>query len=100
MLLTGKHITAQEAYRLGLVNEVVPLSDLMPAAERWAQNTLRRAPLSVCVSKQVSMMTLDWPLEVSMSCSCSELRRMMGSEDRIEGPTAFAEKRAPQWKGR
>ena len=100
MLLTGKRIPAQEAYRIGLVNEVVPLAELIPTAERWASEILECAPLSVKASKQVAMTSLDWPLEVSMSRTYDMQRRAAESEDNIEGPRAFAEKRTPQWKGR
>jgi len=100
MLLTGRRITAQEAYRMGLVNEVVPLPELMPTAERWAKEILECAPLSVRASKQVAYTSLDWPLEVSMSRVYEMQRRATESEDFTEGPRAFAEKRAPQWKGR
>ena len=100
MLLTGRHITAQEAYRIGVVNEVVPLDDLIPCAERWAQDIMRCAPLSVRSSKEQAMTGLDLPLEAAMNNSYY-LTQMMGySEDVIEGPRAFAEKREPQWKGK
>ena len=100
MLLTGRHITAQEAYRVGLVNEVVPLDDLIPCAERWAQDVLRCAPLSVRSSKEAAMKGLDIPLGAAMNNSYYLNQMMQSSEDFIEGPKAFAEKRPPNWKGR
>ena len=100
MLLTGRHITAQEAYRVGLVNEVVPLKDLMPCAERWAQDVLRCAPLSVRSSKDAAMKGLNLPLHAAMNYNWYLNQMMHNSEDFIEGPKAFAEKREPQWKGK
>jgi enoyl-CoA hydratase/carnithine racemase len=100
MILTGRHITAQEAYRLGLVNEVVPLSELMPTAERWANEILACAPLSVRASKQAALQGLGLPLEEAMSRRYELVTAMRESEDLKEGPRAFAEKRPPRWTGR
>ncbi|MGQ9555410.1 MAG: enoyl-CoA hydratase-related protein [Anaerolineae bacterium] len=102
MILTGKFITAQEAYRMGLVNEVVPMSELMPAAERWAAEVLECAPLALQAAKQAIVSTLDLPEEVALQRieSLAAVRRLRESEDYIEGPRAFAEKRKPIWKNR
>lgn len=97
MLLTARRISAQEAYRIGLVNEVVPLADLMPTAERWAGEILEAAPLSVRGSKQGALSGLGWPLEIAMSRNYPELQKATASADRVEGPKAFAEKRKPNW---
>ena len=99
-ILTGKHMTAQEALRYGIVNEVVPLKDLMPTADRWANDILECAPLSVRASKQCAMMGLGLPLDLALSRSYPALQQMMYSEDVKEGPKAFAEKRKPNWKGK
>jgi 1,4-dihydroxy-2-naphthoyl-CoA synthase len=97
MILTGKAIDAAEAARWGLANEVVPLAQLMPTAERWANEILQCAPLSVRGSKEAALTGLDLPLETAMRRSYDNLQAHMASADRIEGPKAFAEKRPPAW---
>ena len=99
MILTGRHITAQEAHHLGLVNEVVPLQELMPTAERWAQEIMQCAPLSVRGSKQAAMTGMDLPLPAALNENYYVIQQMFVSEDIVEGPTAFAQKRRPVWKG-
>ena len=100
MILTGRHITAQEAHGLGLVNEVVPLSDLMPTAEKWARDIIRCAPLSVRASKEAALTGLDLPLNAAINLNYPETMKVEASEDFVEGPRAFSEKRPQQWKGR
>ena len=99
-ILTGRHMTAQEAHRWGIVNEVVPLADLMPTVHRWAQDILEGAPLSIRASKQAAMMGLGHPLDIALNLEYTQNTAMRRSEDIVEGPKAFAEKRKPNWKGR
>ena len=100
MLLTGKPITATEGHKWGLVNEVVPsLTELIPVAERWANEILECAPISTRATKQVALMGLNTTLESAINRDYSEYRRARLSNDFIEGPRAFAEKRKPRWTG-
>ncbi len=100
MLLTGRQITAEEAYRIGVVNEVVPLADLMTTAEKWAADILRCAPLSVRSTKEAAMKGLDMPLDKALHTIFPVTKQMQASEDYVEGPLAFSEKRPPNWKGK
>lgn len=97
MLLTGKRIDAQEAYELGMVNEVVPLKELLKTAERWASDILKAAPLSVRASKEMAYQGLGWPLENAFDRKYPEEQAFLASDDRREGPKAFSEKRRPNW---
>ena len=99
MMLTAKPISAARAYEVGLVNEVVPLTDLMPTAERWAREIMECAPFAVRGSKEAATRGLDLPLETAIARPYANIQMHMTSEDRVEGPRAFAEKRQPQWKG-
>ncbi len=100
MMLTGRHITAAEAYRIGLVNEVVPATELLPTAERWAREIAECSPLSVQASKQAALQGLGRPLADAMTAHYPAVQKLFTSDDVVEGPRAFAEKRKPVWKGR
>ena len=100
MMLTGKHIMADEAHRLGIVNEVVPGKDLMTTAARWASEILECSPISVRATKQVALLSEGLPLEDAMNKSYPLVGSLFGSEDMMEGIMAFAQKRKPQWKGK
>jgi crotonobetainyl-CoA hydratase len=100
LLLTGRHFDAREAHRLGLVSEVVPAAELMPKAIALAEEIAACAPLSVRATKEAALGGLGLPLEEAMSKQFEGLRKMFHSEDFVEGPRAFAEKRKPNWKGR
>ncbi len=100
LMLTGRHIDADEAYRLGLAQEVTDDDQVVGRALAWADEICQCAPLSVRATKQAAMGGLDRPLEEAMSMRFEALHDMFKSEDFIEGPLAFAQKRKPEWKGR
>ena len=101
MILTGRHVSAEEGKELGFVNEVVPHDELADAARRWAKEICQCAPLSIRASKDVVYRSLSTgSLEDSMAAKYDSVIAMVKSEDFIEGPKAFAEKRPPDWKGR
>lgn len=85
---------------MGLVNQVVPLDQLMPTAEAWAEKILVCSPLAIRASKEATLKGLDMPLEKAIKMVFPGQTTLYQSEDFIEGPKAFAEKRKPQWKGR
>lgn len=101
LLLTGRRLSAREGFELGFVNEVVP-GDVLAAARRWAAEILQCSPLAVRATKRAALRSLSEPLEAAIDGVWDEpaTRTMLGSEDAIEGPAAFAEKRAPRWKAR
>jgi enoyl-CoA hydratase/carnithine racemase len=101
LVLTGRRIGAQDARRIGLVNEVVPRGAALERARELARDLLACAPLSLEASKQVMHLSLAEPdLPAAMRRRYPAAERMLASEDAREGPRAFAEKRKPRWLGR
>lgn len=103
MILTGRRVSAAEGEKLGFVNEVVAPGELMAAARRWAAQICELSPMSIRASKEAVYKGLDEAtLEAAITGQMKypAIRALFGSEDFKEGPMAFAQKRAPQWKGR
>lgn len=101
MILTGRHVSPQEGLELGFVNAVVPHEQLMEETHRWVSMILECAPLSIRASKDVVYQSLSMDsLEGSMRAPYDSVRQLSSSEDFVEGPRAFSEKRPPNWQGR
>jgi enoyl-CoA hydratase/carnithine racemase len=101
MILTGRRVPAREGFELGFVTEVAPEGQALQAAKRWAAMILECSPMAVRASKQASYRGMDEPtLEQAMRTVYPAQRENMESQDYIEGPKAFAEKRKPNWQNR
>ena len=100
ILLTGNRIDAQEAWRLGLVNYVVPQEKLIAKAEELAATIAQNGPLAVRKIKEAVRRTSGRPYEEAFKIENEIAREVMKSEDAKEGPRSFMEKRKPNYKGR
>lgn len=103
MILTGRRVSAAEGKSLGFVNEVVAPGQLMDSAKSWAKQILELSPMSVRASKQAVTRGLAEPsvqAAIENQRNYPAIAAMFRSEDFIEGPMAFAQKRPPQWKGK
>ena len=97
MLLTGEQFDAAFAYRVGLVNKVVPSADVMDEAVGWAERLCRAAPLAAQATKHAVRTALTSPVEVSLDIGHRSFAWLRTTNDGAEGPRAFKEKRSPKW---
>ena len=100
MILTGEAISAAEALRLGLVDEVVEAAQLLPRAEQIAQTIAGMAPLAVRDAIRAVNSGYDLPLASGLELEASLFGLSCSTSDKAEGARAFLEKRAPQWSGK
>jgi enoyl-CoA hydratase/carnithine racemase len=99
--LTGSHITAEKAEKWGIIQEIVSdRAALMERVDQIADEIMQCAPLAVQAIKQIVMQGRNLPVEYSMKLAQPISQRLAKTEDRLEGPRAFAEKRKPIWKMR
>ena len=100
LLLTGEQISAQEAHRIGLVNEVTAPAELIPRAEAIAQKIIANAPLAVQYALEAVNKGMEMPLAEGLYLEATLFAVCCATEDKKEGTTAFLEKRQAQFKGK
>ena len=100
LLITRRRIKAEEAMNYGIVCKVVPAADLMAVAEGMAEEIMLGSPLANRAIKQMVNQTLAMPLEEANRTASPLYKQFVSSEDFIEGPRAFTEKRKPNWTGK
>jgi len=102
MMLTARHVPAKEGFELGFVTALAPEGKSLEVAKEWAAQMLECSPMSIRATKQVVMRSQDVPtLETALNNQLYPAYiALANSEDTVEGPRAFAEKRKPNWKGR
>ncbi len=100
MILTGERMPAADAFRYGLVNEVVPFERLNDAATAWAEKVCAASPLAVQAAKHAALAGLRGSLESALSTKYEPIEAYATSADVKEGRLAFQERRKPEWTGR
>ncbi|PZV34932.1 enoyl-CoA hydratase-related protein [Mesorhizobium kowhaii] len=99
-ILSGEMITAQEAYRIGLVNEIVPAPELITRAEAILQKIAANAPIAIRFALEAANKGMETSQGEGLLLEASYFGLCAATEDKKEGTTAFLEKRAPQFRGR
>ncbi|MBE0598731.1 MAG: enoyl-CoA hydratase/isomerase family protein [Desulfuromonadales bacterium] len=100
MILTGQPVSAQEAFTMGLVSDVVPDAEVLETALKLARQIGAMPPLAVEQIKEVVLAGQDAPLETALMLERKAFQLLFDSQDQKEGMTAFFEKRKPQYRGR
>jgi enoyl-CoA hydratase len=99
LTLTGRNITAQEAYAMGLISRVVPPAEWLSAAVAMAKTIAAMPPIAVREAKEAILKSFDVSIEVGLEYERKNFYLLLTTDDAREGMTAFIEKRAPVWKG-
>ena len=100
MILTGDRLPADRALDFGLINEVASFEQLAEATNQWVEKLLAVSPLAAQAAKQAVLSRVGGPLEIALATRYEEMEAYASTEDVEEGKKAFAERRAPVWKGR
>ncbi|TFD45980.1 crotonase [Cryobacterium frigoriphilum] len=100
LILTGERMSAADAERYGLVNEVVPFAELQQTAEKWAAKLTVASPLAQQAAKEAVLSRLGGSLETALATKYEPIEAYFHTEDVKEGRLAFQEKRLPTWSGR
>jgi enoyl-CoA hydratase len=100
LILTGDHVSAQEALRIGLVERVVPPEKLMDEAKALAAKLAAKPPVAIALAKQAIAMGMETGLEEGCTHEVALFGLVCATEDRVEGTSAFLEKRQPEFKGK
>ncbi|HYT05776.1 MAG TPA: enoyl-CoA hydratase-related protein [Gemmatimonadales bacterium] len=100
LILTGEMIDAREAYRIGLVNQVVPAAELLATAEQTLRGILAMGPLAVRLALEAVDQGLEMTLDEGLLLEANHFGLLASSRDMKEGLTAFLQKRAPRFEGR
>jgi len=100
LIMTGDPLPAERAYQLGMVNQIVPASEVMQAALALAERVIAAAPIAVQQSRRIAIRAFTDDDDALWQASAQGFAEVAKTEDFREGPKAFIEKRPPQWKGR
>lgn len=100
LIFTGERLPATDAAALGLVNRVVPLPELLPAAEALGRTIAEKAPLAIALAKRAVYQGLELGPRAGNEGEMTFFGLAVGTEDRKEGTKAFLEKRSPEWQGK
>jgi len=99
MVLSGEHINAQEAFRIGLIDQLVPKAELDAAVAKLCGKLASKSPIALAMGKEAINMGMQADLRTGISIEARCFCMCFGSQDRVEGMTAFLEKRKPVFKG-
>ena len=99
LILSARRLSAQEAHEMGVANRVVARDELMQTAQALAERIAQQAPLAVRQAKHAIDAGLDTSLAAGLQIEAAAYAELLHTQDRVEGLTAFAEKRTPQYRG-